>query len=365
MRGVKCLTMFALLGTVVITPRLAFADTLRTWQSGDWQAGAFAANDTKQFSQCRASKPMDPRTNVVLVYSRSGIWVLALMSSDSFRTAVGASQSVALSIDQTTNWTITAKTQAINILDLPLAAASPVVDALRHGRQLSVQTADGHHGTISLDGTDRMMNELMQCTQSYLAMEEGGTTPSFAAGQPAPAAPGAMSPQAPSVPPPQTIASPALELAATRIASNLLLQAGLPNAHLLSPAETPAALKGLGASWTSAAGAGSVVVLPSNAGPDASQVALAMIVGGANTCKGEFAAGRSTSLVDDTLVTRAFAACSDSSGTRNVHYFVLHRDGSWYIVYAVVPLEKPGANANSPLRDAAFEAVAVKAALYQ
>jgi hypothetical protein len=161
------------------------------------------------------------------------------------------------------------------------------------------------------------------------------------------------------------MANPALELAATRIASNLLLQAGLPNAHLLSPAEAPAALKGLGATWTSAAGVGSVVVLPSTAGHDASQVALSMIVGGANTCKGEFAAGRSTALVDDTLVTKAFAACVDSSGTRNVHYFVLHRDGSWYVVYAVVPLDKPGGNGDSPLRDAAFQAMAVKVALYQ
>ncbi len=205
------------------------------------------------------------------------------------------------------------------------------------------------------------MGELEQCVQSYLAAEKVGPGPSFAAAPPAAGgagAPGVVGPAAPA-------ANPQLELAATRIASNLLLQAGLPNAHLLAPAETPAALRGMGAAWTSAAGFGSVTVLPSTAGHDASEVALGMIVGGAKACKGEFAAGRSTALVDDTLVTKSFTACNDSTGTRSIRFFVLHREGTWYVVYAVVAPDKPGASGDSPLRDAAFQAVAVKAALYQ
>lgn len=353
MRITTCVALLGLLGGLLGAPQAGVADTLRTWRSGDWQAGAYAANESKQFINCRASRAMDAKTNLILMYTRLNLWVLALTSSEPFRSAVGSDQSVALSIDQTSNWTVAARTISINVLEASLAASPPLVDALRRGRQLVLQTADGHHGAIGLDGTDRVMDELMQCTQSYLAAEKGTPGQGFAASQPAPATPAAP------------MANPALELAATRIASNLLLQAGLPNAHLLAPAETPPALKGLGAAWTSSAGSGSVTVLPNTAGRDASQVALAMIVGGANICKGEFAAGRTTTLVDDTLVTKSFTACNDSAGTRTVHFFVLHREGTWYVVYAVIPLMKPGTAGESPLSDAAFQTVAVKAALYQ
>jgi hypothetical protein len=122
----------------------------------------------------------------------------------------------------------------------------------------------------------------------------------------------------------------------------------------------------MGASWTSEVGTGSVAVMPPNIGHDSYEVALRMIVGGANACKGEFAAGRSTSLVDETLVTKAFTACSDSSGTRTVRFFVLHREGSWYIVHAAIPsIGGKDPAGGSPLQDAVFQAAVVKTALYQ
>jgi len=113
------------------------------------------------------------------------------------------------------------------------------------------------------------------------------------------------------------------------------------------------------------AGSGSVAVLPAGAGHDPFDVALRMIVGGAVGCKGEFAAGRSTTLVDDTLVTKAFTACNDSGGTHAVRYFVVHKEGSWYIVHAVVPPKGVDVAVDSPLRDAALQTAIVKAAYYQ
>jgi hypothetical protein len=65
------------------------------------------------------------------------------------------------------------------------------------------------------------------------------------------------------------------------------------------------------------------------------------------------------------MVTKAFAACSDSQGTKAVRFFIVHREGSWYIIHAVMPPRGIEPAADSPLRDAAFQAAAVKAALYQ
>jgi hypothetical protein len=228
---------------------------------------------------------------------------------------------------------------------------------------VTIETADGHRGSLSLDGTSRLMGKLQQCVQTQLAVEKGIAPPQgMATAQAAPAVS-----QPPNAPPPgqtQAIAAQ-LELAATPIASNLLLQAKLPSAHLLTPAETPPGLKGQGAAWSSDAGTGAVMVMPPNAGHDPNEVARGLLDGGANACKGEFAAGRSTTLVDDTLVTKAFTACSDSQGTKAVRYFIVHREGSWCIVHAVVPPKGIEAAADSLLHDAAFQAAVVKAALYQ
>jgi hypothetical protein len=362
MRQVKGLALAALLGWLALAPRAAVADVIRKWQSGDWMAGAYANDETKTFAQCRASRPLDARDTLIVIYTRSGAWGVTLASSDPFRSAIGAQQGLTLQFDTGGKWTLPARTTSVNLLEATVTSLPDLVDALKRGRQLTIGTADGHHGSVALDGTDRVMGELIQCVQGQLAVEKGEQAAPTTLGGPVQAAP--PSPQATQTQ--ALVAGAQLELVATRIASNLLLQAQLPNAHLLSPADTPNALKGMGAAWTSEAGFGSVAVLPPTAGHDSYDVALQMIIGGAKGCKGEFAAGRSTTLVDDALITKAFTACNDSVGTRTVRFFVLHREGSWYIVHAMVPAGKNAeATADSPLRDATFQAAVVKAALYQ
>ena len=327
---------------------------------GDWTATIFVDNETKGFTQCRASKVIDAKSTLILAYNRDNHWLLALASSEPFKTRVGADQTVSLRFDQTTNWNVAARTTASNIIQTTIQAPE-LIEAFKRYHELAVETADGHRGTISLDG--RIIGELAQCAQTQMAAEKGtqGTQPSqFAGNTPSQS-------QQPTAPGTQQVigGSPQLELAATRIATSLLLQAKLPNGHLLSEGETPVFLRGLGAAWASDAGMGSVAVLPPASGHNANDVALNMITGGARVCKGEFAAGRSTSLVDDTLVTKAFTACSDSVGTRTVNFFILHREGSWYVVHAVTPPKGGNQTADSPLRDAAFQAAAVKATIYQ
>jgi hypothetical protein len=344
---------------------------MRGWQSGDWKIAALSSDDTKMFMQCRASRPLDPKNTLLLIYSRSGHWVVALASSTPFQSTVGTAQQLTFRFDQSTSWSIAARTANINVVEAVISGMPDLVEALRRHNQLTIETGDGHRGSLSLDGTARLMGELQQCVQTQLAVEKGAAPPpAMPPAQTAGMAPGSPMAQpmgpSPAAPTAQTQAMTAqLELAATRIASNLLLQAKLPGAHLLTPAETPPTLKGLGAAWSSDAGTGSVLVMPPTAGHGPNEIAQALLSGGANACKGEFASGRSTSLVDDTLVTKAFTACSDSQGTRAVRFFIVHREGSWYIVHAVVPPKGIEAAADSPLHDATFQAAVVKAALYQ
>jgi hypothetical protein len=160
-----------------------------------------------------------------------------------------------------------------------------------------------------------------------------------------------------------------LEMAATRIATNLLLQAKLPNARLLAGTETPADLKGRGAVWTSDMGLGAVELLPASTGKDPQQVASSMLSGDASQCKGDFASSRSSELVDGKIVTKANSLCTESSGMRSIRYYILQAEPAGYVVYALA-----GSNAGSGasggagisttprMPDADFQTAAVKAA---
>lgn len=356
-------------GAAIVAP--AQADTLRSWQAGEWTIAVSSGPDHRTFEHCRASHGIDTGGTFSLAEVRNMNWVLVIETPDAFRVAANTALPVTFQFDQGPRHQAAMRATSPNVIQVGMPPHADIVEAIRTGSVLHYEAADGHRGNVRLGGTNRIASELTQCVGAQLANEK--------------TAPAGAPPQQAAQPNTQAIAAQ-FELAATRIASNLLLQSRLPNGHLLGPGETPPMLQGKGAAWSSDAGVGSVMVLPNNAGKDVQQVALQTIIGGANGCAGDFAAGRSTSLVDDTLVTKAFTACSDSHGTHSLRFFILHRETSWYVVYAIVPpAGGTGAAARSasgatqasdtgrveqaadasPLEDANFQVAAVKSALYQ
>ena len=239
-----------------------------------------------------------------------------------------------------------------------MEANSSLINAFRAGLRMTVY-ASGQTFAFSLDGTSRLMPGLAQCVATELAIERGEPPPPpppSSASKPVP-----VRPTMPHTQPMQTN-NAELELAATRIASNLLLQARLPNAHIMSPAETPEAIKRLGVAWKSDAGMGAVELLSPAAGKDAQQVASQLVTSDAAVCKGDFASGRSSGLIDNTVVTKAFTGCKSSGGSGTIRYFILHSEGSGYIVYALASMGSQETPSSSPLSDAVFEPAAIKAA---
>jgi hypothetical protein len=55
----------------------------------------------------------------------------------------------------------------------------------------------------------------------------------------------------------------------------------------------------------------------------------------AKECKGKFASGRTSELVDSDVMFRGFSAGEDSKGTRISQYFVVPRDKGGFVVIAV------------------------------
>ena len=225
--------------------------------------------------------------------------------------------------------------------------------------------AAGQVYPFDLTGTSRAIVDLVDCVKAELAMERGEPRPMAAAPSPNDVSAPPPAPPKPAALQPNLNAD--FELLATRIASNLLLQAKLPNARILDRGETPAGLRGRGVAWASDIGGGAVELLPAGAAQGAQQIASQLIDADATACKGDFFSGRSSELVDNTLVTRTFTGCKEAAGTQSVRYFILHKEGAGYVVYALTASGAASADdaRPAPLQDSAFQAAAIKAAFSQ
>jgi hypothetical protein len=53
-------------------------------------------------------------------------------------------------------------------------------------------------------------------------------------------------------------------------------------------------------------------------------------------CKGKFASGRVSELVDSDVVFRGFATCEDSGGSRIAQYFIVPRKKGGFVMFSVL-----------------------------
>jgi hypothetical protein len=340
----------------LFAPTNTQADTIRNFHSGAWFAGAYANDQTKKFSYCAASASYRSGIFMVVSIDRNFGWHLAF-TSQAWNMTANQQIPVKLVFDTGAPWDGTASAINAQMATMPMANNSALINAFR-GSTMMTAYASGQVFQFRLDGTSRLMAELADCVTTELAVERGEPPPHFADATPTPYKPAVI---APPVTPPQDAN---LELAATRIASNLLLAANFPHARLLTTNDTPARLKGRGAAWSSDLGEGAVALLPASVATDPQQAASQLISSDAATCKGDFASGRSSELVDDKLITKAFTGCKESTGTRAFRYFILQRPGSGFVVYELTgptASSAEGGDSSAP-RDATFQAAAVKAA---
>lgn len=272
-------------------------------------------------------------------------------------------------IDRNDGWGLSFGSQEWNLLQgeqIPLSMTfdgqNPwLIGLFRGAYQMQIQ-ARGRVYAFNLGGTSRLMIQLAQCVATQMAVERGEPPPSFPNTAPATTRPmPATNPQ-----PTLTTDVRDQELTAARIASNLLLEAKLPNARLLGAGETPPGVKGRGVAWTSDYGLGAVWLIPASVAADPQQAASQLISSDAASCKGEFASGRSSELVDDKLITKAFTGCNDSAGTHTYRYFIMQRPGSQFVIFELAGSTMPGAgDSGQTSRETAFQTAAAKAAFSQ
>jgi hypothetical protein len=358
---ISTVMLLSVAGASVLSGSRAHAAALRNFQLGAWFAGAYTNDQTKQFSHCAASAPYRSGISMVVSIGRDFGWRLGF-ADEAWNLTPNQQIPVRLVFDIGAPWDGTAFANGPKSVAIPMPNNSALIGTFRAGTMMTAY-ASGQVYQFRLDGTSRLMAELARCVTTELAAERGEPPPRLAA-----TAPSSINPTPTERPVPQPSNSD-LELAATRIASNLLLEANLPHAKLLTTSDTPAGLKGRGAAWSSDAGFGAVALLPASVASDPQQAASQLISSDAGTCKGDFASGRSSELVDDKLVTKALTACKESTGTRAFRYFILQRPGSGFVVYELTgagPSSAPsGGDDKSASGDTSFQAAAVKAAFSQ
>jgi hypothetical protein len=321
---------------------------------GHWTGGAFSDDNTQKFNGCTASAPYVSGITMFVTINRMMGWSIGFFSNE-WSLQPRAQIPLSISFDGQSPWSGSAVALDAHMVAIPMASDSRLITSFRAAYQMGI-TAAGKVYSFNLDGTSRLMVSLSQCVATQLAIERGEPPPNFPAPQ-------AVTKAVNTLPP--SPAAPQYELIAMRLATNLLLETKLPNAHLLAASEIPPQLRGRGVVWTSDAGAGAVMIFPAaTAGKDAQQVTTWLISNDASACKGDFVSGRASELVDNTIVARSTTECKDSTGLHVHRFFTIPAaTNTDFIVFEIDHdgKDKPAPAPASPLADSNFQAAAVKA----
>lgn len=77
-------------------------------------------------------------------------------------------------------------------------------------------------------------------------------------------------------------------------------------------------------------------IVPPQQGIKGLDVASAVVASDAKDCKGKFASGRTSELVDSDVVFRGFSSCDDTDGARFSQYFIVSRNKGGFVLFSVV-----------------------------
>jgi hypothetical protein len=338
----------------VVARAPADARQIGTLSIGRWSGTVHTDDATGRFSHCAASTLMRNATGVVVGLHGDATWFLGLLDGR-WNLQVGTEIPVTMSFDGHAAGSGPARAGNRHMWILRMESNAALIAEFRRSTSLELFAESGERlGVFSLDGSAAVMTALAACVEEHLARERGDAPRTAAAPPPRdqqprqappaarPAANAAASPAAPAA---ASASATALQLEATRIASTFLLEARLPNAQLVPPSRTPAPLSAHGVMWTSDAMVGAVLVYPPGAAAGTQEVAALIIAEEARRCRGTFVSGRSSGLIDETVVTRAFSGCEDSSGSHRTAFIVVARSGGGQIAFGFTPLAVGDADA--------------------
>jgi hypothetical protein len=298
---------------------------------GHWKGGAYIDDKTGAFSNCIVSAPYLSGINMYVLVDKNAQWSLGF-SKNSWRLEKGSQFPIVLTFDGNSPVKVTAVAINHDLLFVPMPDDSQLIRDFRKSRRMSAYAA-GQLFQFNLDGTSVILPSLANCVK---IMRAGGlAAASDFVLRPMPRQTATIAPATGSTLTPNGQPSQEYQVEAVELAYNFLMKAKLPEGRVLSRAETPVELASYGAVWKAGDTTGFVRVIPGDVTVKGLDVAATVIGNDAKACKGKFASGRMSEMVDSEIVFRGFASCEDSDGARGSQYFIVPRQKGGFVLFSV------------------------------
>ena len=321
-------------------------------ESGLWEGGAYTDDNTGEFSHCAVSAAYRSGINFFVSVNKYWGWTLGF-ADQSWVLTDGQKIPINLTFDNRVQFnvvgTATRVGATVNFVIVPMPTDSQLINAFRRAYVMKA-VAQGQTFGFNLDATAQMLPALASCVQTNLS----GGAPSTA----------------PRLTSEASTAGSAddrdLQMEAIQLATNFIFASGLRNPKVLSRQDTPVAFANYGAAWKSDEAVGAVKIVPPDGGQTKGlDVAAAIAAGDAASCKGKFASGRVSELIDSEVVFRGFSSCEDSDGSRTAQFFVVPRKGGGFVIFSVAnfqsPTNEPASGLNSEDHVEGLQKAALKA----
>jgi hypothetical protein len=303
---------------------------------GNWNGGAYTNDSTGAFNACIAAASYTSGIYLNVVVGENFTWSLGF-SNAAWHLNVGESFPVVLTFDGQEPFNVSARVVGASLVFVPMPDNSALIAQFRKAKAMSA-FAQGQLFQFAMNGTSVLLPTLLNCvnrTKQFGIANAGDFSikiapKTVAAAPPPPSVGGSLRAD-----PPQTLSAD-MQIEAIELASNFILKTSLRNPHVLSRAETPIAIAANGAAWKSDEAIGFVRIIPPSEGVKGLDVASAVVANDAKDCKGKFASGRTSELVDSDVVFRGFSSCDDTEGARFSQYFIVSRSKGGFVMFSVV-----------------------------
>jgi hypothetical protein len=311
-----------------------------TIKVGNWTGGAWTNDTTGAFSHCSAGAPYLSGIYFMVALDASGGWTLGF-AHQFWQLQPNEAFPIDLTFDGQAQFHVFGAAMTNNFVRVPMPVTSALMAQFRKSATMTA-LAKGQLFQFKLDSTSQLLPTLANCVASIKAngLAHAGdfsakpAPKTTIASAPPPAVGGSL--KVDSGPP----TSPDLQIEAIEIASNFILKTALHSPKVLTRAETPLEIVSTGAAWRSDEATGFVRIVPPQNNVKGLDVAAAVVANDAKDCKGKFASGRMSELVDSDVIFRGFASCEDSEGARVAQYFIVPRDRGGFVMFSVVAKTK-------------------------
>lgn len=308
------------------------APPAQAFTSGGWQ-GKANRDDDGTFRDCTMTADYANGITLAFIISRDFGWGLVL-ANDRWNLQTGDEEPVTLSIDKLSPIAGIAKVVDPHGILVPLENADPVVEAMRGGHALVVNTPKGAV-SFALSGTRAAIAALAECVSENLEAEKTGRVEARAEGEN------------------KDNGNKLFTASEAEVfASNLLASAGITNYEMADPSETP--MPSFDVVWTYENGIVAALVGYKEMGAvDLDEAANAVMADDAKNCTGDFASGRKISEpAEQVSVKRLFTACRSTGKSVEIHYTLVKTKSGHLIQLAHLNLG--GATGNVANADSAF-----------